>query len=87
MPLALMLLQTLVVLAAPYAPDLFVLLLAAVLVTLVVAAFAEVPRVAAAPGSGPTTGYEHRRRSRPIIRSSDPGAAGRARPRAPGRPA
>lgn len=87
MLLALLLLQTLVVLAAPYAPDLFVLLLVAVLVTLVVAAFTVVPRVTGAHRCGRSRGSEHRRRLRSIIRSTDPDAAGRPRPRAPGRPA
>ncbi|HOZ58988.1 MAG TPA: hypothetical protein PKY70_12460 [Nakamurella multipartita] len=88
MLLALVLLQTLAVLAAPHAPDLVVLLLVAVLVTLVLAAFIVVPRVAAVPRSGPPAGWGRTPRSpRPIIRSLDPDAAGRARPRAPGRPA
>ncbi|MFN8199743.1 MAG: hypothetical protein U0R72_15640 [Nakamurella multipartita] len=87
MLLSLVLLQTLVVLAAPYGPDLFALLLVAVLVTLVLAAFTVVPRVAAVPRSGPPTGWGRTYRFQPVVRSTDPDSAGRARPRAPGRPA
>ena len=87
MLLSLVLLQTLAVLAAPYTPDLFVLLLVAVLVTLVLAAFIVVPRVAAVPRAGPPIGWQRTLRFRPVVRSTDPDSAGRARPRAPGRPA